>query len=93
MSSIEEVKEKAKKVRDATREQTLGFVTAALSLVAGLAWNDAISSTIKEIFPVGTSNILAKFFYAVLVTVIVVAISLVVRKVLTAESAEESGKK
>lgn len=89
MSSLEEVKEKAKKVRDTTREQTMGFITAALSLVAGLAWNDAITSMIKEVFPVGTSNLLAKFVYAGTVTVVVVALSLLVRKILTIQAEEK----
>jgi formate/nitrite transporter FocA (FNT family) len=89
MSSLEEVKEKAKKVRDTTREQTMGFITAALSLVAGLAWNDAITSMIKEVFPGGASNLLAKFVYALTVTVVVVALSLLVRKILTIQAEEK----
>jgi len=86
MSSLEEVKEKAKEVRDTTREQTMGFITAALSLVAGLAWNDAITAMIKEVFPGGASNLLAKFGYAFAVTIIVVALSLLVRKILTIQA-------
>lgn len=89
MPSLDLVKEKAKKVRDVTRERTLGFVTAALSLVAGLAWNDAITAMIKEVFPVGASNLLAKFIYAALVTVIVVTLSLVVQKIFAADSEEK----
>lgn len=84
-----DIKEKAKKVGDVTRERTLGFVTAALSLVAGLAWNDAITAMIKEMFPVGTSNLLAKFVYAALVTVIVVILSLIVQKIFAADSEEK----
>ncbi len=84
-----DIKEKAKKVRDVTRERTLGFVAAALSLVAGLAWNDAITAMIKEVFPVGASNLFAKFIYAALVTVIVVTLSLVVQKIFTAETEEK----
>lgn len=81
-----DLKEKAEKVKEATREQTLGFITAALSLVAGLAWNDAITSAIKTLFPDGASSIWAKFAYAVLVTVLVVGLTLFVRKLLSAES-------
>lgn len=84
-----DLKEKAEKVKEATREQTLGFVTAALSLVAGLAWNDAITSAIKMIFPDGASGIWAKFVYAVLVTVFVVGLTLLVRKVLAAHADEK----
>ncbi len=84
-----DIKEKAKKVRDITRERTLGFVTAALSLVAGLAWNDAITAMIKEVFPVGASNLFAKFIYAALVTIIVVTLSLIVQKIFAAETEEK----
>ncbi|NBX51723.1 hypothetical protein EBT25_17750 [bacterium] len=76
-------------MRDVTREQTLGFITAALSLVAGLAWNDAITAMIKEVFPSGASNLLAKFFYAALVTVVVVVLSLVVQKIFAADTEEK----
>ncbi len=82
-------KEKAEKVKEATREQTLGFVTAALSLVAGLAWNDAITSVLKEIFPGGASSLWAKFGYAVTVTLAVVTLTLLVRKLLSAQTEEK----
>lgn len=84
-----DLKEKAEKVKEATREQTLGFITAALSLVAGLAWNDAITSALKELFPGGASSIWAKFGYAVAVTVVVVALTLLVRKLLSAQAREK----
>lgn len=50
-------------------ERTFTLVTAALSLVAALAWNDAIQSLFREIFGEAAS-IYAKFFYAVIVTVL-----------------------
>jgi hypothetical protein len=78
-----DLKEKAEKVKEATRDQTLGFITAALSLVAGLAWNDAISSAIKWIFPEAGSDVAAKFIYAILVTLFVVALTIVARRILT----------
>lgn len=81
-----DLKEKAEKIKEATREQTLSFVTAALSLVAGLAWNDAITSAIKEVFPSGTSSIWAKFGYAFFVTVFIVVLTLLVRKIFTGKS-------
>ena len=83
---IEEIKSEAKKLRDATREQTLGLITAALSLVAGLAWNDAIASAIKEIFPAGASGIFVKFLYAGVVTCFVVVLTFVARRILERRS-------
>lgn len=58
------------------KEKSAGYMTAAFSLVAGLAWNDAIKSFVDFIFPVATSrSVLAKFVYAVFVTGIVILIS------------------
>lgn len=67
-------------VRAAARQQTVGYMTAALSLVAGLAWNDAIAALIKELFPAATSGIWAKFAYALLVTGFVVIATMLVQR-------------
>lgn len=56
--------------------RTISYITAALGLVAGLAWNDAIRSLIENIFPVANKTLWAKFIYAVLITIVVVAISI-----------------
>jgi hypothetical protein len=52
-------------------KKTLELMTAAFSLVAALAWNDAIQALFLWIFG-PQSNVAAKFFYAVLVTGIIV---------------------
>ncbi len=58
------------------REKSAGYMTAAFSLVAGFAWNDAIKSFVEFIFPAATSkSVFAKFIYAILVTGIVILIS------------------
>lgn len=63
------------------RQQVIGYVTAAFGFVTGLAWNDAIKSLIDRFFPLETDGLIAKFIYAVVVTVIVVLVSwLLVRK-------------
>ncbi|HLD86341.1 MAG TPA: DUF5654 family protein [Patescibacteria group bacterium] len=56
-------------------EKISQLATAGLGLVAALAWNDAIQSLFKIIFP-QQSEVWAKFGYAVLITVIVVFITL-----------------
>lgn len=49
------------------------LIGAALGLVAGLAWNDAISSAIKLIFPKDSaSSLILKFVYAISVTIFIV---------------------
>jgi len=57
------------------RKQTAGYVTTALSLVAGLAWNDAVKSLIEIFFPLDTSGVLIKFVYAITITIVVVILS------------------
>ncbi len=69
-----ETKKKAA-LRSELRERTAGYILTALGLVAGLAWNDAISSAIKLFFPFGSDGIIAKFIYAVIITIVIVTIS------------------
>ncbi len=69
-----ETKKKAA-LRAELREKTTGYILTALGLVAGLAWNDAISSFIKIVFPLDSNGLIAKFVYAVIITAIVVFMS------------------
>jgi hypothetical protein len=57
------------------RNQTSGYIVAALSLVAGLAWSDAIKALIAFFFPLDNSGLLVKFLYAIIITTVVVIIS------------------
>lgn len=54
------------------KARTFGYVGAALGLVAGLAWNEAITAAIDALIPLGKDTVWIKFIYAGLVTVIVV---------------------
>lgn len=55
--------------------QTIVLATGAFGLVAALAWNDAVRALFDQIFGTQGSGIAAKFGYAAVVTVIVVAVS------------------
>jgi len=55
-------------------EQMSTLFLGALSLVAALAWNDAVQSLFKVIFK-DQSGVVAKFSYAVIITLIVVIVS------------------
>lgn len=57
------------------KKSVVGYMTAAFGLIAGLAWNEAIKSLIDFFFPEGGNSILAKFIYAILITIIVVIIT------------------
>lgn len=64
-----------KNLKSEIREKTAGYIIAALGLVAGLAWNDAVRSLIDSLFPISTNALWMKFVYAIIVTLLVVAVS------------------
>ncbi len=67
-------------LRLAVLDQTLTLLLGGLSLVAALAWNDAILSLFKRLFP-ETGGLIAKFIYALTVTAIIAAVSMHLRKI------------
>jgi len=71
--------------KEEIKKQTTGYMMAAFGLVAGLAWNDAIKSLIEAFYPFAKNGLFAKFFYAILITLMVV---LVGRSVLKTSPAE-----
>ena len=77
-----EIRKRHIALREELRQKTAGYIVTALGLVAGLAWNDAITSLIAHFFPVSSSGLIIKFTYAVLVTVAVVVLSRVMLRVL-----------
>jgi hypothetical protein len=76
MTKIEEklISEMAK-VRSEVRNRTVKYIVAALGLVAGLAWNDAIKALIEYFFPQDQNSLKAKLVYAVFITLIVAVLS------------------
>lgn len=64
-------------MRKEIRKQSLGYILAAFGFVAGLAWNDAIKALIDFAFPLGMDSLVAKFLYAVSVTVLVVIATII----------------
>ena len=83
---IAKFKKEQKEVQKEVKEKTIGYILGALGLVAGLAWNEAIKSSLAVIFPTPGNDLLVKFIYAVIVTtVIVVASVYLARMVATSE--------
>lgn len=75
------------KITKAVGEQIRTLLTGALGLIAALAWNEAVKDLFARIF--GTaSGLIAKFGYAIAVTIVVVWIIMRLAK-LGAQEAEE----
>lgn len=75
MSEEESQKNKTRenpRLQREVRKQSFGYVVGALSLVAGLAWNDAIKAIIDYIFPLDRSGLWVKFIYAGVLTFVVI---------------------
>lgn len=62
------------------RENFVTLIVSALGLVAALSWNDAIKSAIETLFPT-TSNVIYKFYVAIMVTMISLIITYFLSKV------------
>ena len=56
------------------------LITTALGLVAALAWNEAIQQLFKQIFGEAGGELAAKFFYAALVTLVVIFATIAVSR-------------
>ena len=78
---LERLREEKMKFRKEVKDKTVGYILAALGLVAGLAWNEAIKALITVFFPTPGNDVLAKFVYAVLVTIIIVIITVYLLKI------------
>ncbi len=63
-------------------ETFASLITAAFGLVAALAWNEAIKAAIAEVFP-EDGEIWGMLVYAVVVTVIAVAMTLIISRSLS----------
>ena len=77
---LQSLKEEQFKIREEIKEKTIGYILAAFSFIAGLAWNEAIKSFIDQFSPHASNSVLIKFVYAVLVTFIVVIVTVYIIK-------------
>lgn len=61
-------------------QSMITLASAALGLVAALAWNDAIKETMTQLLG-GDDSLGAKYTYAILVTLVAVVVVLVLAKI------------
>lgn len=69
-------------LRQQMRLQTMGYILGALGLVAGLAWNEAITALINALFPFAKDGIWIKFVYAGVITLFVIFIALFLQRLI-----------
>ncbi|MFA6534499.1 MAG: DUF5654 family protein [Patescibacteria group bacterium] len=79
--NIDKIKEDSSVLRNEAREKTVGYIIAALSLVAGLAWSDVVKTVIEYFFPVSQSGIWLRAIYAIAITLLVVFVSFYLTKI------------
>jgi len=77
---LRKLKEEKDKIEVAFRRRTEGYIITAFGIVAGLSWNEAVKALMEYLFPMEKDTILAKFLYALIMTIILVFISLYVVK-------------
>jgi hypothetical protein len=82
---VKEIKAESQKIGQKIKHQMYSYVVAALGLVAGLAWNEAIKFAIDYLFPISKNTILAKFLYASLMTLVAVVFTLYLARILKEE--------
>lgn len=73
--TFNKLKQESERLKWEVRERAIGYIVAALGLVAGLAWNDAIRALIEQIFPIAENTLIARFVYAAIITLVVVLVS------------------
>ena len=69
----------AKETTRMVLQSMIALSSAALGLVAALAWNDAIKETIKQLLG-GYESLASKYTYAIFATAIAVAVVLVLAR-------------
>lgn len=79
MKTIKTLKE-IKKTQQEAKEKMATLILAGFGLVAALAWNDAIQTMFKVLFP-RSEGVIGKFIYAILITVIVVIVTLQLKRI------------
>jgi len=72
--------QKFNKARLEIQEKTITLILGGFGLVAALAWNEAIKSLFEELFE-KSGTLISKFVYAILVTIIVVIVSMQLKKI------------
>jgi len=80
LEPLNKIKNGIKEVKREFKERTITLILGGFGLVAALAWNEAIKTLFETIFP-KKNELIGKFIYAAIVTIVVVIISLQLKKI------------
>lgn len=69
------IKKEAIELKKEFLERSISWILTGFGLVAALAWNEAIKSLVDILLGTSKASLLAKFIYAILVTLLVVFVS------------------
>lgn len=70
--AVRKIKKESEELQREVRKRTVTYIAAALGLVTGLAWNEAIKAFIEYLFPLDQNTMTAKIIYAAIMTIILV---------------------
>lgn len=90
---IENIKTGGKELRLEISEQVVSYIGAGFGLIASLAWNEAIKSTIEYFFPLKQDTVTAKFIYAGAMTLVLVLVTMYLVRILKLHRKIEGVKK
>lgn len=62
------------------KEKTITLILGGFGLVAALAWNEAVKSLFETFFE-KSNELIGKFLYAIIVTIIIVIVSMRLKKI------------
>lgn len=82
---LQKIKQERHKIKNEVKDRTITYIAGGLGAVAGIAWSNLINSTIEYIFPWKAGSLLAKFLYAILITLIVVSVTVYLAKLSSPE--------
>ena len=77
---MEDIKTKIQSTKAEFYQKLNTFMLAGFSFVAGLAWNDAVQSLFAYVWPEKGGSVMAKFLYAIVVTVTLTIVSIQLSK-------------
>jgi len=75
---IRTLEDEKNRVERDLRKITVGYIIAAFGFVAGLAWRDLSMALVEYLFPMSKDTILAKFIYAIVISIVLAFISIYV---------------